>query len=88
MSSRRTLDAEILALGTVDELGADLLEALDVTAGEGDADLVDLGTLEVALVALVVCAMLDGIRQSDDMVGAHTRHYGCRSLVFWRMECG
>lgn len=49
------LDAEVLALGAVDELGADLLEVLDVAAGEGDADLVDLGTLEVTLLWLV-CA--------------------------------
>jgi hypothetical protein len=34
-----TLDAELLVLGTVDELLADLLEALDVARGEGDADL-------------------------------------------------
>ena len=33
------LDAELLVLGTVDELLADLLEALDVAGGEGDADL-------------------------------------------------
>jgi hypothetical protein len=33
------LDAEFLCLGTVDELGADLLEGLDVAGGEGDADL-------------------------------------------------
>lgn len=33
------LDAELLGLGTVDELGADLLEGLDVLGGEGDADL-------------------------------------------------
>lgn len=49
----RTLDAEVLALGAVDELSADLLEVLDVAAGEGDADLVDLGTLEVTLLWLV-----------------------------------
>ena len=39
------LDAELLVLGTVDELLADLLERLDVAGGEGDADLVDLGHL-------------------------------------------
>lgn len=36
------LDAEVLALGTLDELGADLLEGLDLAGGEGDADLVSL----------------------------------------------
>ena len=48
------LDAELLVLGTVDELLADLLEALDVAGGEGDADLVDLGTLTEVLLGLVV----------------------------------
>jgi hypothetical protein len=37
----RSLDAEILSLGTVDELSAHLLEALDVAGSQGDADLVD-----------------------------------------------
>jgi hypothetical protein len=35
-----TLDAEILALGTLDELLADLLKGGDLSAGEGDTDLV------------------------------------------------
>ena len=34
------LNAEILALGTLDEFLADLLEGLDVLGGEGNADLV------------------------------------------------
>lgn len=33
------LDAEVLGLGTVGELSADLLEGLDVAGGQGDADL-------------------------------------------------
>ena len=37
------LDAELLVLGSVHQVGADLLEVLDVARGEGDADLVDLG---------------------------------------------
>lgn len=37
-----TLDAEVLGLGALEELGADLLEGLDLAGGEGDADLVDL----------------------------------------------
>jgi hypothetical protein len=36
------LDAEVLALGTVDELLADLLEGLDLARGERDANLVGL----------------------------------------------
>jgi len=35
------LDAEVLALGALNELGADLLEGLDVLGREGDAYLVD-----------------------------------------------
>lgn len=36
------LDAEVLVLGAVDDLGADLLEDVDLAGGEGDADLVAL----------------------------------------------
>jgi hypothetical protein len=35
------LDAQILALGSVDELGGDLLEGLDIARGKSDANLVD-----------------------------------------------
>lgn len=48
------LDAQVLALGALDQLGADLLEGLDLAGGEGDADLVGLGGLKVALLALLV----------------------------------
>lgn len=44
------LDAEILGLGTVDELGADLLKGGNVLGGERDADLVGL-----LLMLLEVC---------------------------------
>lgn len=37
------LDTEVLVLGTLDQVGADLLEVLDVAGGEGDADAVDGG---------------------------------------------
>lgn len=37
-----TFYTELLGLGAVDEFGADLLEGLDVAAGESDTDLVDL----------------------------------------------
>lgn len=36
------LGAEVLVLSTVDDLGADLFEDLDLAGGEGDADLVAL----------------------------------------------
>jgi hypothetical protein len=38
----RALEAEVLALGALDDLGADLLEDLDLAGGQGDADLVAL----------------------------------------------
>jgi hypothetical protein len=52
----RALDAELLVLGSVNELLADLLERLDVARGKGDTDLVDLGALAEVFLALV-CAM-------------------------------
>lgn len=36
------LDGQVLALGALDQLGADLLEGLDLAGGQGDADLVGL----------------------------------------------
>lgn len=36
------LDAEVLVLGALDDLSADLLEDVDLAGGEGDADLVAL----------------------------------------------
>jgi hypothetical protein len=36
------LDTEVLGLGTVDEFLANLLEGLDLSAGQGDTDLVSL----------------------------------------------
>ncbi len=38
--TNRALDAEILSLRTLNELLADLLEGLDLSAGQGNADLV------------------------------------------------
>ena len=35
-----SLDAKVLSLGTLDKLRADLLEVLDVSAGQGDTDAV------------------------------------------------
>ena len=69
------LDAELLVLGTVDELLADLLERLDVAGGEGDADLVDLGALAEVLLRLV-CALLAGAWRAR--TAQHTvRHVDC-----------
>lgn len=36
------LDAQVLSLGALNELGADLLKSLDLAGGEGDTDTVDL----------------------------------------------
>jgi hypothetical protein len=49
------LDAEVLALGTLDELGADLLEGRHLLGGKGDADLVDLLLKEKLLVGVDLC---------------------------------
>jgi hypothetical protein len=38
----RALGAEVLVLGTVDDLSADLLEDLNLAGGQGDSDLVAL----------------------------------------------
>jgi hypothetical protein len=42
------LDAEVLGLGALEELVADLLEGLNLAGGEGDADLVDLLNKEIS----------------------------------------
>jgi len=58
------LDAELLVLGALDKVVADLLEVLDVAAGEGDADLVDLGgggdTLDILLLGDVAHLVVGG----------------------------
>ena len=46
------LDAEVLVLGAVDELLADLLERADVAGGEGNADLVALGAVLTTFLGL------------------------------------
>ena len=38
-----TLDTQILSLGPLDQLAADLFQRLHLARGQGDADLVDLG---------------------------------------------
>ena len=43
-----SLDTEVLVLGTLDKVRADLLEVLDVAGGQGDADAVN-GRLDVLL---------------------------------------
>lgn len=48
------LDAQVLALGALDQLGADLLEGLDLAGGQGDPDLVGLGSLKLSLLGLLV----------------------------------
>ena len=48
------LDAQVLALGAVDQLLAHLLERLDVARGQGDADLVDLWAFAEVLLGLLV----------------------------------
>jgi len=48
------LDAQVLALGAVDQLLAHLLERLDVARGQRDTDLVDLGAFAEVLLGLLV----------------------------------
>lgn len=55
------LDAEVLGLGAVDELLADLLEGSDLAGGEGDADLVDLGHLALLDLLGIVGRHLGGV---------------------------
>jgi len=47
------LNAEVLGFSAIDEFGADLLDRLDVTAGECNADLVDFGSFAEILVFVV-----------------------------------
>ena len=53
------LYAQVLVLGAVDELLADLFERFDVAGGQGDADLVDLGAFAEVFLGLVWCRWLD-----------------------------
>lgn len=79
------LDAELLVLGTVDELLADLLEGRDLAGGEGDADLVDLGLLALLDLLGIVGRHLGGVggeecdRDLDGRVsmGGRDRNRGC-----------
>lgn len=50
----RALDVEVLLLSALDELGADLLEALDVSASQSDADAVEALFLDSLLTFLVL----------------------------------
>ena len=70
------LDAELLGLGTVDELLAHLLERLDVARGQGDADLVDLGAFAEVLLRLV-CGLLASWVAWGEGAGRTVRHGGC-----------
>jgi len=61
------LDTELLALGTLDELLADLLEGLDFAGGQGDADLV---------------SFLRIFRSADILGGRKGRAYGALAELF------
>ena len=54
------LDAQLLALGALDELAAHLLEGRDLFAGEGDADLVDLWRIALRRLLGVLERHFDG----------------------------
>jgi len=53
--ANRALDTEVLVLGALDQVGADLLKVLDVARGQGDADTVN------GLVKLLLDAGLAGL---------------------------
>lgn len=60
------LDAQLLALGAVDQLAAHLLEGLDLAGGEGDADLVGFlykSRVRTVFYFVVVDATVDGRRE-------------------------
>ena len=69
-----TLDAELLVLGTVDELLADLLEALDVAGGEGDADLEPQSVNGLARIALGETCLVDLGTLTEVLLGLVVRH--------------
>lgn len=48
------LDGQVLGTGTLDQLGADALQRLDLAGGQSDADAVSLGLLSKVLLALLV----------------------------------
>jgi len=52
--SDRALHAEVLALGTLNELRGNLLEGLDIARSEGDADFVDFRAVAKVLFVLLV----------------------------------
>lgn len=62
------LDAEVLGLGAVDELLADLLEGRDLAGGEGDADLVDLGLLALLDLLGIVGRHLGGVVGGENAI--------------------
>ncbi|KAH8644986.1 putative 40s ribosomal protein s20 [Alternaria alternata] len=68
------LDAELLVLGTVDELLADLLEALDVAGGEGDADLEPQSVNGPARIALGETCLVDLGTLTEVLLGLVVRH--------------
>jgi hypothetical protein len=47
------LHFELLVLGTPDQLGADLFEALDILGGQGDTNAVDGGILDGTLLGVL-----------------------------------
>lgn len=63
------LDAEVLGLGALEELGRDLLEGLDLAGGQGDADLVDLLFGVSVVVLLVLISRSRGGRRKVEVMG-------------------
>jgi hypothetical protein len=72
------LDAEFLALGTLDELLADLLEGLDFAGGQGDANL-------MGFLRKIIFSGTFSERKEDDLRGLRRTPSLAFGRTFWRM---
>ena len=75
------LEAQVLALGALDDLGADLLEDLDLAGGQGDADLVAL-----LRAGCQSCHATGSVPRSGEL--EEGRAYGSLALVLLRLLVG
>lgn len=72
----RALDLELLLLGTTDEVSADLLEVLDITGGEGDANAVNLRGI-----SLLDSLLSNGFHNSGHLSNSPSQHQLGRSVT-------
>ena len=62
-----SLDLEVLLLGALDQVGADLLQALDGAGGQGDADAVNHLVLGGAAFAILVAGLKRNTQVGQNM---------------------